>query len=822
VFDATLAGDRLAESVGHLRAQDSVRRVLRELDRAPLEKVAPADGQRVIIEIFEEWAGRARVLIAGLTVRRPPDGTGTWRIVATERLNTFEGMYRLRIDTTHQYEARNLVVVAPDLRLTLKDGALFPIESDEGPSGVVLLGRGEMQFSPTPETERGQLRLFAGTDTLTTEFDSVVIRVSPADYARFIPVGSLRPVAVDRDLARRAAEVAGRELPKSLTVDLREVSSGPWHLLPREEDFLAEIRTRRHGTLTYSRYGAQAEDIALINRERRLTIALYPSPENLASQTRAYSDDAQREYDVTDYNIEAAISPPRTFMRARARLAIRARTSLATMTLRLADALTVTGVTSVEFGPLSHLRLRNQNAVVIRLPRVLAPDSTLTLFVSYSGLVRNQDLDSESLQVGFELPTSLEPHLLLSSASYWYPQNSFTDFATATMRIIVPEDFTCVGSGEAGSEDSPGTLRTIEPARGERTYVFLARQPLRYLALVASRFARIDERALAIEGATGAVALVVESNPLLRARARELVEPLADIVRYYSSLVGDAPFPAATLALVESQLPGGHSPGYFVMLNSPVGVPQSWQNDPAAFQGFPEFFLAHEVAHQWWGQAVGTKNYHERWISEGFAQYFAALYAQESRGDRVFHDMLREFRRWSLSQSQMGPIYLGHRLGQIQGGRRVFRALVYNKGASVLHMLRRMVGDEIFFSSIRRFYRTHTFQSAGTDDLQRAFEAESGRSFERFFERWIYGAEIPQVVDRSSVINGRAVVRLEQRGDRIFDLPVTATLVHEDGTTSEAVVVMTHKRLEQTIESAKRVRQLQLNRDSGTLAEFER
>jgi aminopeptidase N len=133
-----------------------------------------------------------------------------------------------------------------------------------------------------------------------------------------------------------------------------------------------------------------------------------------------------------------------------------------------------------------------------------------------------------------------------------------------------------------------------------------------------------------------------------------------------------------------------------------------------------------------------------------------------------------------------------------------------------------MVGDEIFFSSIRRFYRTHTFQSAGTDDLQRAFEAESGRSFERFFERWIYGAEIPQVVDRSSVINGRAVVRLEQRGDRIFDLPVTATLVHEDGTTSEAVVVMTHKRLEQTIESAKRVRQLQLNRDSGTLAEFER
>ena len=53
-----------------------------------------------------------------------------------------------------------------------------------------------------------------------------------------------------------------------------------------------------------------------------------------------------------------------------------------------------------------------------------------------------------------------------------------------------------------------------------------------------------------------------------------------------------------------------------------------------------------------WGQAVGWKNYHEQWLSEGFAQYFAALWAQQSRGDRVFLDMLRQFRRWSLSVSR--------------------------------------------------------------------------------------------------------------------------------------------------------------------------
>ena len=75
----------------------------------------------------------------------------------------------------------------------------------------------------------------------------------------------------------------------------------------------------------------------------------------------------------------------------------------------------------------------------------------------------------------------------------------------------------------------------------------------------------------------------------------------------------------------------------------------------------------------------------------------------------------------------------------------MFRALVYNKGAAVLHMLRRLLGDEAFFRGLRRFYDGRRFQKAGTDDLERAMEAESGRVLDRFFERWIYGTDIPRI-----------------------------------------------------------------------------
>jgi aminopeptidase N len=102
-----------------------------------------------------------------------------------------------------------------------------------------------------------------------------------------------------------------------------------------------------------------------------------------------------------------------------------------------------------------------------------------------------------------------------------------------------------------------------------------------------------------------------------------------------------------------------------------------------------------------------------------------------------------------------GPIYLGYRVGHVKGDSRVFRAVIYNKSAVVLHMLRRLVGDEKFFAGLRRFYREYRFRKAGTDDLRRVMEQESGLSLERFFEQWIYGRAARVRHARTSTDRGR-------------------------------------------------------------------
>jgi len=838
LFSPTVPAHQVQAYTNDLLLPGAVRTIVRERDRLPLEGVPPGDGYSLIVEFFVETPGKARILTAGMDIRRPTGGDiNSWRFVGAEALTSVEGLYRLRLNTLRPMAARNLEVTSEDLVLSLQDGTVFLVESDEGVTGIVLIGRGQMRFSPTSAAERGQLRIFSGNDTLISPFEEAFVRLSPSDYEERVTSASLTPTVPQERLTRRAQDIFNRESTRSFNVDLQDLSPETWYLLPPSEDFLAEIDTTRFDTLTYSRSSVQAEDVSLFRRKDRRTLALYPSIAKLAARGRFYSDDALRDYDVLDYNIDAAIDPERQTIQGRARLAIRVRaTSLTTVLLRLNEALEVTGITSVEHGRLLYLRMRSQNTVLVNLPKVLQQDSDLTLVITYSGRLPSQDLDVDAIQLRGEgqeqqsgQPSDLtEPAFLLSNRAYWYPQNPVPDYATATLRIVVPPGYGCVASGHPVPASNVVSLRDIVGGRDGKAFEFKASQPLRYLAVVVSRFTRVAETDLVIGDAVAAnsgadrLALAVEAQPSQRPRARAVAQQAEDIMRFYASLMGDVPYTSATVALLESDLPGGHSPGYFALIKTPLALsPAVWRGDPAAFENFPEFFLAHELAHQWWGQAVGWKNYHEQWISEGFAQYFAALYAQKARGDRLFTDMVRQFRRWAISDSDQGPVHLGYRLGLVKGNVRVFRALVYNKGAAVLHMLRRLLGDQVFFAGLRRFYADRRYQKAGTEDLERALEAQSGRVLDRFFERWIYGTDIPRIKYSSTIGNGHVVVRFEQAPELVFDLPVTVTITYANGRTTDLVIPVTEASVERTIPTTELVRQVQVNRDSAAVAEFE-
>jgi hypothetical protein len=812
------------------------RAVVYERDRAPLSGALPGEGFQLIVDTFIETDARGRIYTLSLDVRRPRDSEDRqpWRIVAQETLSAIEGLHRLGLNVERQYAAKNLVLRSVDLELRLPAGELFVAETDEGVTGVVMLGDGIMSFTPAPAEERGQVRLFAGSDSIETAFTAVFVRFNPLEFDLQLKPQLGAPLPVEVRHLRRAQAIFDEEVSKSFSLDLRDLSRDNWSLLPQTGDFLAEIRTRRFDTLTFARALTEAEDVTLFHRKRERNIASYASEMKLSSRGRFFNEDDLVEYDVLDYDINVSFSPERRWLEGQARIRLRVKAyALAALTIRLADDLNVSSITADKLGRLMFLRVRNQNNIVINLASPVARDTVLTLIVGYAGPVRPQSIAEESViqqeggrpgQRSDDVPfIPPEQNWLFSNRSHWYPQNQVSDYATSTVRFNVPAEYKVVASGVELVESPVTTV--VDPAGTpvRVTYLFKGTQPVRYLGAVVSRFVRVERTGVAVDVATNrnTVTLAVDANRRQQDRGRDIVPTAAEILRLYASFVGEVPYDSFTIAMVEDDRPGGHSPAYFALLNNPPPLlPWLPRQDPAAFSNFPEFYIAHEIAHQWWGQAIGWKNYHEQWLSEGLAQYFAVMYAKERRGEQVHREVLRHMRRWAMSQSDQGAVYLGYRLGHIKGDSRVFRAVVYNKGAAVLHMLRRLIGDEAFFGGLRRYYAENKFRKAGTEDLQRAMEAEAGRSLTRFFEQWIYASRLPRI-RYSTVTEGQElVVRFEQSGEP-FDVPVTVTLNYGDRSVEE-IVPVTEAVVEKRIPLAGTLRSVAINEDHAALGHFDR
>jgi len=154
-----------------------------------------------------------------------------------------------------------------------------------------------------------------------------------------------------------------------------------------------------------------------------------------------------------------------------------------------------------------------------------------------------------------------------------------------------------------------------------------------------------------------------------------------------------------------------------------------------------ESVVAHEIAHQWFGDSVTESTWADLWLSEGFATYFAGLFIEKYDGQDAFHDYLRGAaeRYFNYEKQRNAPIHDT----ETQDLMKLLNENNYEKGAWVLHMLRHRLGDEAFFRGLRSYYNAHREGNATTEDLRTALEQSSGKNLREFFARWVYGAGHP-------------------------------------------------------------------------------
>ena len=820
--------------------------VVRERARRPTP-----DAYEVIVDVFVSQGRQGRVATWQL-MTRPRGSEEKHELTAISELAAVDGLVRLTLDRTRQFSVHNLTITAPDLTFRMASGSAFVVESENGITAIVLRGKCDVLFAPPDPAEQGQLRLFTKRPSFSSSVDAAFIRVNPSEFEGRLTAPVLLPQRVDPAELQRAEEIFNDLATRTYNLDLRSLTPERWSLEPAYGSMLVELRARNYGWLTYARSPNEPEDVSFFERGRGRNISVYASAARLAERGRFYSEDDDEAFDLEHHALDVAFDPSRLWVSGRSLVRLRIKApGVNSVTFRLAQSLSVSSISSPTFGYLLALRVVGQNSVLVSLPRMVERGTVLTFDVVYSGRLDPQGLDREAIapqaQAGVgqsptqpqETPLLIpEPRFMYSNRVFWHPQAPVSDYATATMRLTVPSEYQIVASGAlVGSSLAPVDASAKAGQKFVRTVEYSTDRPVRYLSCVISRFvpigtSRIDPAAPAGESSTAAAQagrmlnLEVVSTPRMAGtrNSRQLLTRVAAMTRYFATSIGPAPYPNFTLAAIDDNLPGGHSPAYFAIFHQPLPTtPYSWGDDPVSFENFyPHFFLAHEVAHQWWGQAIGWKNYHEQWLSEGFAQYFAALYAGTDRGPDTLRSILNEMRDSAMKNLSKGPIYLGYRLGHIENDGRAFRAVVYNKSAVVLHMLRQLIGDDAFFTGVRNFYREWSFKKAGTDNLRDAFEAATPMRLDRFFDRWILGDTIPRLRVTSRVLEGgeTASIRIEQIGDP-FDLPVPIAVQYADGRSEEVIVPVTEPIIERTIPLKGPVRRISA-RDDLILAEIVR
>jgi hypothetical protein len=251
-------------------------------------------------------------------------------------------------------------------------------------------------------------------------------------------------------------------------------------------------------------------------------------------------------------------------------------------------------------------------------------------------------------------------------------------------------------------------------------------------------------------------------DPLARLNA--VAADVSACFHYFSGLFGPPPLKTLTV----SPIPGTFGQGFpgLVYLSTmsyldPRERPAETRN--ATLQTFfSDLMVAHEVAHQWWGNVVMPKSYQDEWLLEALAHYSALLWLEKKKGSKALEEVMADFQADLLKTGDdnqtvesAGPVTWGYRL-EASKTTDAYRVITYEKGAWVLHMLRKRLGNERFLKVLSELRRQYQFRGVGTADLLDLVKKSrppgvSADSMEGFFDNWVYSTGIPTLRLKYSV-----------------------------------------------------------------------
>lgn len=657
----------------------------------------------------------------------------------------------------------NALVLKKDRTQITLTGTVYLGEPINGqPTGAVFIGEGKfMAETPSNEFEKDNVKRLLGADNIESDFKTAVFRFTDNTATE---IGQAQPGAADARAQKLALENDARLLRETgANLPARVAMS----VLNGEKPgfFLATFDGGRRGRFSLvldhqnripvSNFGINAGEKGLIWTYNtgiygtEVWLAFY-SLDDYQRGNVAYSD-ANDQIDISSYTMDIDLRDYSKRIRLLTHIVAHAlQPNVRAVGFKVGESL----------GEYDNQRLKKQMRVksakvagnnvdvlqedweggfTILLPQTLKPGEKIEF---------DLDLDGDFMQ---DTEYCKDCHYPRSNET-WYPRHGYLDRASYDLTYRHPKRLRIASVGARLSE----VLDTEDKDAGITKYKMEA--PIALITFALGPFKRHND---VIKWEKGGAPTPLEFNSLpgdLAAIKEDFImAELNNSVRYFTVHFGSYPYPVFGAAFH----PYGFGQGFPSMLMIP-------NTDRASKYTYA--FVAHETAHQWWGNIVAWRSYRDQWLSEGFAEYSGILYTglRESRGAR--EELLSQARS-SLKEPpvtltgvgkgrlvDVGPIILGHRLNTSKTFG-AYQALIYNKGALVLRMIHYMMSDpntgegQPFYDMMTDFVERYRNQTASTDDFRKVVNEHFAKTkiakiynmphLNWLFRQFVYQSEFP-------------------------------------------------------------------------------
>lgn len=384
--------------------------------------------------------------------------------------------------------------------------------------------------------------------------------------------------------------------------------------------------------------------------------------------------------------------------------------------------------------------------------------------------------------------------------STWFPCNDLpTD--KAMLDIYITNDSSQVSV-------SNGNLIDVSVSGNRKTYHWKTIYPIStYLVSVySSDYVSFSDQYISLDSSdTMSVDYFVFPDQLSEARNDFKNHP--KMLNVFSKLFGEYPFIKEKYGVAEFLWQAGAMEHQTI-----TGIGSNFISG----NNFFEDIYIHELAHQWWGNAVGPKSWKDIWLNEGFATYSEALYYEAISGS----DALKSTMLAKYHDRFEGKLY--------NPGENLFGTTVYDKGAWVLHMLRWEIGDEVFFKILREYFNKYKYLNASTEDFKNVCEQVSGKNLEKFFAQWVFEGD-DQIRIRyewnSAIVKDLNSVTLHiqqvQTEWEVFNFKLQIHLIYKNGTAEDKIIYVNQRDQKFDFKVNEKPEEIILNYDNWLLGSFE-